>query len=402
MMNTQELITLGQEVTMNTFNRQEIVLVKGQGVYVEDLDGKKYIDFISGIACNVLGHADKGFVDYLSKQAANLIHVSNLFWHENGIRLADKLSQLSDLDKTFFANSGTEANEAAIKLARKWGREVKGPDAYEIISMNQSFHGRTLASLTATGQSDLHTAFKPLPAGFKYVDFNDGNALQEAVNERTCAILLEVIQGEGGVNTVTDEFIAVINALQEKENILVIVDEIQTGIGRTGTVFAFQQTDLNPDIITLAKGLGGGIPVGALVAKDHVANHFQPGDHGTTFGGNPLATAAGNYILSAIEERDLLSNVNNLSQYIINEISSWQLDVVEEIRGQGFLIGLKLSQPVGEVIESAAKHGLLITSAKDNVIRLLLALNISRQEVDEGLSKLKCVLLDDDSFNDIS
>lgn len=388
-MNAQELITLGQEVTMNTFNRQEIVLVKGQGAYVEDLDGKRYIDFISGIACNVLGHADKGFVDHITKQAGNLIHVSNLFWNENGIKLAEKLSQVSNLDKTFFANSGTEAIEGAIKLARKWGTESKGPEAFEIITMNQSFHGRTLASLTATGQSDLHQAFKPLPEGFKYVDFNNLDALNEAVNKKTCAILLEVIQGEGGVNAITPEFVKAVNAIQEKENVLVIIDEIQTGIGRTGTMFAFQQTDLDPDIITLAKGLGGGLPIGAVVAKDHVADHFKPGDHGTTFGGNPLATAAGNYILTAIEEQKLLTNVQGVSQYVLNEIASWQTPIIEEIRGQGLLIGLKLTKAVGPVISSAADQGLLITSAKDNVIRILPPLNVSKEVVDEGLAILK-------------
>ncbi|MGY0837354.1 aspartate aminotransferase family protein [Aerococcus urinaeequi] len=391
-MNTEELIALGQEVTMHTFNRQETVLVKGQGAYVEDLDGKKYIDFISGIACNVLGHADQEFVEYISKQAGNLIHVSNLFWNENGIKLAEKLSEVSNLDKTFFANSGTEANEAAIKLARKWGTEMKGPDAFEIISMNQSFHGRTLASLTATGQEDMHTAFKPLPVGFKYVDFNDINDLIAAVNNNTCAILLEVIQGEGGVNAITPEYVAAVNEIQKKEKVLVIVDEIQTGIGRTGTMFAFQQTSLKPDLITLAKGLGGGLPIGALVAKNHVASHFKPGDHGTTFGGNPLATAAGNYILSAIEKQHLLANVQEVSQYIINEIESWQSLAIKEIRGKGLLIGLKLTKSVGHVITKAAEQGLLITSAKDDVIRLLPPLNVSKLVVDEGLEKLKVAL----------
>lgn len=391
-MNTEELIALGQEVTMHTFNRQETVLVKGQGAYVEDLDGKKYIDFISGIACNVLGHADQEFVEYISKQAGNLIHVSNLFWNENGIKLAEKLSEVSNLDKTFFANSGTEANEAAIKLARKWGTEMKGPDAFEIISMNQSFHGRTLASLTATGQEDMHTAFKPLPVGFKYVDFIDINDLIAAVNNNTCAILLEVIQGEGGVNAITPEYVAAVNEIQKKEKVLVIVDEIQTGIGRTGTMFAFQQTSLKPDLITLAKGLGGGLPIGALVAKNHVASHFKPGDHGTTFGGNPLATAAGNYILSAIEKQHLLANVQEVSQYIINEIESWQSLAIKEIRGKGLLIGLKLTKSVGHVITKAAEQGLLITSAKDDVIRLLPPLNVSKLVVDEGLEKLKVAL----------
>lgn len=391
-MNTEELIALGQEVTMHTFNRQETVLVKGQGAYVEDLDGKKYIDFISGIACNVLGHADQEFVEYISKQAGNLIHVSNLFWNENGIKLAEKLSEVSNLDKTFFANSGTEANEAAIKLARKWGTEMKGPDAFEIISMNQSFHGRTLASLTATGQEDMHTAFKPLPVGFKYVDFNDINDLIAAVNNNTCAILLEVIQGEGGVNAITPEYVAAVNEIQKKEKVLVIVDEIQTGIGRTGTMFAFQQTSLKPDLITLAKGLGGGLPIGALVAKNHVASHFKPGDHGTTFGGNPLATAAGNYILSAIEKQHLLANVQEVSQYIINKIESWQSLAIKEIRGKGLLIGLKLTKSVGHVITKAAEQGLLITSAKDDVIRLLPPLNVPKLVVDEGLEKLKVAL----------
>lgn len=391
-MNTEQTIALGEAVTMNTFNRQDTVLVKGQGSYVEDLDGKKYLDFISGIACNVLGHGDPGFVDHLSKQAGNLMHVSNLFWNENGVKLAQKLSQVSNLDKVFFANSGAEANEAAIKLARKWGIESKGSDAFEIISMNQSFHGRTLATLAATGQTDLQTAFQPLPAGFNYIDFNDVQALNTVVNENTCAILIEVIQGEGGVNTISPEFVAAVNDIQKKNNVLVIIDEIQTGMGRTGTLFAFQQTQLAPDIITLAKGLGGGFPIGAVVAKESVANHFSPGDHGTTFGGNPLATAAGNYIIDAIFDRQLLENVQLMSKYLIEEIEKLESPVIEEIKGEGLLIGLQLTTPVGEVIERAKKDALLIVSAKNNVIRLLPPLNVAKAEIDEGVAKLKIAL----------
>jgi len=391
-MTSEALIALGEQVTMHTFNRADKVMVSGKGTYVTDLEGKQYLDFISGIACNVLGHADDGFVDHLTQQASKLIHVSNLFWHEPGIQLAEKLVQLSGLDQVFFANSGAEANEAALKLARKWGIETKGPDAYEIISMKQSFHGRTMATLTATGQPTLQTGFEPLLPGFSYVAFNDSQALIEAVNPNTAAIMLEVIQGEGGVNQLTPEFIETVNQIQAETKILVIIDEVQTGIGRTGTMFAYQQTALNPDIISLAKGLGGGYPIGAIVAKKEVANHFQPGDHGTTFGGNPLATAAGNYILDTIEGRNLLSNVQEMSAYLIEEITNLDHPHITEIKGQGLLVGVGLTKPVADVIQEASDLGLLVTSSKGNVLRLLPPLNVGKDEIKQAVEILAQVL----------
>ncbi|RPA65072.1 acetylornithine transaminase [Aerococcus agrisoli] len=391
-MTSEALIALGEQVTMHTFNRADKVMVSGQGTYVTDLEGNKYLDFISGIACNVLGHADPGFVAHLSQQAGKLIHVSNLFWHEPGIHLAEKLVNLSGLDQVFFANSGAEANEAALKLARKWGIETKGPDAYEIISMKQSFHGRTMATLTATGQPALQTGFEPLLPGFSYVAFNDSQALIEAVNPNTAAVIVEVIQGEGGVNQLTPEFIETVNQIQDEANVLVIIDEVQTGIGRTGTMFAYQQTALKPDIISLAKGLGGGYPIGAIVAKKDVANHFQPGDHGTTFGGNPLATAAGNYILDAFEERNLLANVQDKSAYLIEAITKLNHPDVTEIKGQGLLIGIGLTKPVADVVKEASNLGLLVTSSKGNVLRLLPPLNVGKDEIDQAVAILAQVL----------
>lgn len=391
-MNTAEWIALGNNVTMNTFNRADKVLVKGKGSYVEDIDGNQYLDFVSGIACNVLGHADEGFSQVISKQAQQLVHISNLYWHQGNIQLAEKLMQLSGLDQVFFANSGAEANEAAIKLARKWGMETKGSDAYEIISLNQSFHGRTMATLTATGQSDLQASFQPLLPGFKYIDFNDSQGLIDSITGNTCAILIEVIQGEGGVNVLSEEFIKTLNKVQEEANVLLIIDEIQTGIGRTGTMFAYQQTSLKPDIISLAKGLGGGFPIGAIVANKAVANHFSPGDHGTTFGGNPLATAAGMYVLQAIEDRHLLAHVKEMSQYLVSNIAHLKNPVIQEIKGQGLLIGLKLRVPVGPVIQAASDNGLLVVAAKGNVLRILPPLNVSKEEIDEFMAILQNIL----------
>ena len=392
-MSKETMITRGQNVLMNTYSRDDKLFVEGQGTYLKDGTGKTYLDFISGIATNTLGHAHPGLVEVMTKQAGTLMHTSNLFWNQPSIELAEKLVELSNLDKVFFSNSGSESNEGAIKLARKWGKETKTADAIEIITMNDSFHGRTMGSLAATGQADLHRNFTPTLSGFKYVPFNDSEALEEAVDEKTCAILLETIQGEGGVNPIQPEFVATINKLQKEKNILLIVDEIQTGMGRTGAWFSYQTMNLDPDIITLAKGLGGGFPIGAFLAKDDVASHFGPGDHGTTFGGNPLATAAGNFIVDSILEENLLENVSKRNEQLVAGLEKLKGDyqILESIKGRGLLIGLKLTHPVQEVVDKSFANGLLVVSAKDNVVRLLPPLNVSEAEIEECLTILNKV-----------
>ena len=385
-----EQIARGEQVLMNTYNRGEKLLVKGEGTYVTDAEGRNFLDFISGIATNTLGHANPGLVAALQKQASQLMHTSNLFWNEPSIDLAEKLVAHSGLDKVFFANSGSEANEGAIKLARKWGKETKSADAIEMITMNESFHGRTMGALAATGQEALHKNFTPTLTDFKYVPFNDSEALKQAVDGKTCAILLETIQGEGGVNAISPAFVDTIQSLQQEKNILLVIDEIQTGMGRIGAMFSYQHFGLNPDIITLAKGLGGGFPIGAFLAKNAVASHFQPGDHGTTFGGNPLATAAGNYILDTLVKDHLLENVNTRSLQLKTGLEKLQehYSNLEAIKGTGLLIGLKLGLPVKDFVDKSYEKGLLVASAKDNVVRLLPPLNVSEGEIEEGLSLL--------------
>jgi len=392
-MNKETLVDLGEKVLMNTYSRGDKVMVEGKGTYIKDITGNKYLDFISGIATNVLGHADPGLTKTLEEQSSKLVHLSNLFWNEPSIQLAEKLVNSSQLDKVFFANSGAEANEGAIKLARKWGRETKNSDSVEIITMNESFHGRTMATLTATGQPVMHEDFAPYLPGFSYVPLNDSQELKDAVNGKTCAIMIETLQGEGGVNPISQEYIQTIKEIQEEQNVLLIIDEIQTGMGRTGELFSYQSCELKPDIITLAKGLGGGFPIGAVLAVNTVAEHFGPGDHGTTFGGNPLAATAGNYILDTIETDNLLNNVNERNKQLTDGLETLKnnCNIIEEIKGKGLLIGLKLNVPVKKVVDQSYEEHLLIASSKDNVLRILPPLNVSEEEIDQGLNLLEKV-----------
>lgn len=301
-MTTEDLIELGNSALFNTYSRGDKLFVSGKGVYLTNNDGEEYLDFVSGIATNILGHANEKIVDAVTKQASTLMHTSNIYWNKPSIELADKLVNYKGagkLAKVFFSNSGAEANEGALKLARKYGREVNGEHCTEIITLTDSFHGRTMATLSATGQPDMHKDFQPLLPGLNYVALNDSDALKAAVNENTCAVLVETIQGEGGINSLSDEFVQALKELQDN-GLLLIIDEVQTGMGRTGTLFSFEQFGLEPDIVSLAKGLGGGFPLGAFMATDKVADHFNPGDHGTTLGGNPLGAAVGNAIFDEV------------------------------------------------------------------------------------------------------
>lgn len=386
-MTNKEWTQRGEKVLMNTYNRGEKVLVEGKGVYVKDSEGTEYLDFVSGIAVNSLGHQSAELINALNTQSQKLMHTSNLYWNTPSIEAAEKLCKLSGLDKVFFSNSGAEANEAAIKLARKWGRETKGEAAVEIITLKQSFHGRTLATLAATGQENMHVDFAPTYPGFSYSEINDSKGLENLVSANTCALIVEVVQGEGGVHALSEKFIKTIQTVQQTKNVLLIIDEVQTGIGRLGTMFGFQQFALDPDIITLAKGLGGGFPIGATLAKDSVASHFKVGDHGSTFGGNPLATAVANAVLDTIAADNLLKNVQERSQQLEQGLLALKEtnDSIVNVRVFGLLAGIELNRDVQPIIEKCFENKLLVLSAKGNVIRFLPPLNVTEAEINQAL-----------------
>ncbi len=392
-MTTEDLIELGNSALFNTYSRGDKLFVSGKGVYLTNNDGEEYLDFVSGIATNILGHANEKIVDAVTKQASTLMHTSNIYWNKPSIELADKLVNYKGagkLAKVFFSNSGAEANEGALKLARKYGREVNGEHCTEIITLTDSFHGRTMATLSATGQPDMHKDFQPLLPGLNYVALNDSDALKAAVNENTCAVLVETIQGEGGINSLSDEFVQALKELQDN-GLLLIIDEVQTGMGRTGTLFSFEQFGLEPDIVSLAKGLGGGFPLGAFMATDKVADHFNPGDHGTTLGGNPLGAAVGNAIFDEVMDAGLLDNVAARAEQLnrgLQQIAD-QTGAVTELKGLGLLIGVQFKDKVqaADVIAACYDEKMLVVAAKHNVVRLLPPLNVTAAEIDEALEK---------------
>lgn len=370
---------------MNTYTRMPIVLRKGRGMKVWSSDGTEYLDFLGGIAVNSLGHCHPKVVIALQKQAQRLLHVSNIYHIEPQIELAKLLANNSFADKAFFCNSGTEAVEGAIKLARKYATDHAPPDRFEIITASGSFHGRTFASLSATGQDKLKQGFEPLVPGFKHVPFNDIDALEKAVTKNTCAVLLEPIQGEGGIKMPSSNYLKQVRELCDKNGILLILDEIQTGIGRTGTLFAYEHFDMEPDIITLAKGLGGGVAIGAILAKDSVAASFQPGTHGSTFGGNPLACAAARATVETLlEDNFLLDHCRRIGKFFVERLEKLKdnfPDIIVEVRGKGLMIGLELTKEGGPIVELCAKRGMLINCTAGNVLRFTPPLIITEKEI---------------------
>lgn len=389
-MTNEEIAALGRKYVMNTYGRLPLALVRGKGARVWDADGREYLDFVGGLAVNSLGHCHPKVTAAIQKQAAQLIHCSNLYWIEPQVKLARLLVENSCLDKVFFANSGAEANEGAIKLARKYAKKRYGPHKYEIITMDRSFHGRTLAALTATGQEKFHQGYEPLPAGFKYVPFNDIEALEKAVGENTCAVMLEPIQGEGGVCEAAPQYLAQVQELCREKGLLLILDEVQCGLGRTGKLFAYEHYGVQPHIMTLAKALGGGVAIGALLAQEEVAAAFQPGDHASTFGGNPLATAAGIAALETILKDGVLENVVRVGNYFQQKLKEIQAKYpfVKEVRGRGLILGLELTIPGAEIVEKCLAAGLLINCTQQRVLRFLPPLIISEKEVDEAVDIL--------------
>ena len=386
-MDTKDLIKIEDDYFINTFTRQPIVLDHGDGVKVTDIDGNEYLDMFAGIAVNALGHNHPKLVGAIQKQAEKLIHVSSIYYNEPALIYAKKLIDKTSFDRIFYANSGAEANEGAIKLA------VKYTGKSEIISTVDSFHGRTLSTLAATGHEEYHEAFKQiLPDNFINVEYNNIQAIRDAITDNTAAILIEPVQGEGGVNIPDKDYFKQIEEICHENSILLIVDEVQTGFGRCGTLFAHELYDIKPDILTTAKAIGGGVPMGAILATEKVAAGFVPGDHGTTFGGGPLVCAAANAVLDVIYEDNLLDNVVDVGAYFLDELKKLDKEVIVEARGVGLMVGLELNKPGAEYVDKLREKGFLINCTAGNVLRFVPPLIITKDEIDEFIKALDEVL----------
>ncbi len=396
-MNNAEILALDKANVLGTYARQPVALVRGKGVRVWDADGKEYIDFVQAIASNVLGHCHPKVVAAIREQAGNLIHCSNLYGIGPQAELAALLVANSFADKAFFCNSGAEANEAAIKLARKWAKANRGSGAYEIITTLKSFHGRTLAALAATGQTKYHEGFEPMPPGFVHVPFNDLGAVEAVLSDRTAAVMVEPVQGEGGVNPALPEYLKGLRELCDRDGILLIMDEVQTGMGRTGCLWAHEGYGIRPDIMTLAKGLGGGFPIGALLTTDQVASAFAPGNHGTTFGGTPLASAAAFATLKTVLDQGLPVRAGSMGEYLRRRLSGLQekYGFVKEVRGLGLMVGMELAFPGKEVVDRCREAGLIINCTETSVLRFLPPLNVKIQEIDQAIEILDGALSSD-------
>ncbi|MDF1581156.1 MAG: acetylornithine transaminase [Desulfuromonadales bacterium] len=394
MSSAQEWIDRGEQVIMKTYGRYPIVPVRGEGCRLWDADGKMYLDFLAGVAVNNLGHCHPRVVRAIQEQAATLIHCSNYYHIPNQIELAELLCNHSFADQAFFCNSGAEANEAAIKLARKYSRETRGENCFEIITAADSFHGRTMATVSATGQEKVQRFFDPLLHGFKHVPFNDIAALRAAVSPLTCAILLEPIQGEGGVKVPSSDYFRAVRHLCDAQGLLLIFDEVQTGLGRTGKLFAHEHFGVTPDIMTLAKALAGGAPIGTMLATAKVATAFSPGTHGSTFGGNPLMTAAALAALHALLDEGLLENANRMGDYLMAELQrlKTRYPVITEVRGIGLMVGMGLTIPAGEIVKRGHERGVLLNVTQDRVLRFVPPLVVTRGEIDEMIAILDMIL----------
>ena len=390
-METNKIIDMAESNLIHTYNRYQIVFDHGNGVHLYDNDGKEYLDFCAGIAVFALGYNNKKYNDAIKAQVDKIVHTSNYYYSEPMALAAAKLVKASGLDKVFFTNSGTEAIEGAIKLAKKYAYLKDGSTDHEIIAMNHSFHGRSMGALSVTGNKKYQEAFGPLIPGIKFADYNDLESVKALINDKTCAILFETVQGEGGIFPATKEFITEVRKICDEKGILLILDEIQCGMGRTGSMFAYQQYGVTPDIMTCAKALGCGIPVGAFVAKADVAKALVPGDHGTTYGGNPLATQAVSTVFDIFEEENILENVKKVGKYLEEqlELLAKKYDSVKERRGMGLMQGLELNIPVGDVVKKAMDAGLILISASQNVIRFVPPLIITKEDVDKMIVILK-------------
>ncbi len=392
-MDVKKLLEESGQYLMNTYNRFPIVLRKGRGMKVWSTDGKEYLDFVGGIAVNCLGHCHPKVVVAIQKQAQRLIHVSNYYHIEPQIKLAKLLVENSFADKVFFCNSGAEANEAAIKLARRYFREQVGVNKFEIITAFNSFHGRTMATISATGQAKFKAGFEPLLPGFTHVEFNDIDAVDKAITKETCAVLIEPIQGEGGVKIPDADYLRDLRELCDRHDILLILDEVQTGIGRTGKLFAYEHFGIKPDIITLAKGLGGGVPIGAMLATDKVAVGFQPGTHASTFGGNPLVCAAAVVTMEVLlEDGFILDQCRRMGKYLkkrLDEMKKEFPSVIAEVRGMGLLVGMELTRDGAPIVKACMDRGLLINCTAGNILRFTPPLIVTEKEIDHLIDVLE-------------
>lgn len=394
-MNMKEYIDEAEKDLLHTYNRYQIVWDKGDGVHLYDLDGREYLDFVSGIAVFALGYNNKAYNDALKAQIDKVIHTSNYYYNVPAIEAARKIKKISGMDRVFFTNSGTEAIEGAIKAARKYAYLKDGTTDHEIIAMNHSFHGRTMGALAVTGNPHYREAFEPLIGNIKFADLNDFDSVMAQVTDKTCAIIFETVQGEGGIYPATEEFMSKVKALCEEKDILLILDEIQCGMGRTGYMYAWQRYCIKPDIMTSAKALGCGVPVGAFMMTEKVAqNSLTSGDHGSTYGGNPLACAAVSKVIDLFEEENILDNVKEVGEYLAGKLDELVLkyDFVKEHRGLGLLQGLECDKPVAGIINKALDKGLLLINAGTHVIRFIPALTISKENVDEMITILDACL----------
>ena len=393
-MTDKEYMDNGEKYFVHNYNRYKIVMDHAKGVYIYDVNGKQYLDFASGIGVAGLGYGNEDYTNAIKNQVDKIMHTSNLFYNVPAITAAEKLVKAAGLKKAFFTNSGAEAIEGALKMAKRYAYDKNGKGNYEVIAMGHSFHGRTMGALALTGNMHYQEPFGEMIPGIKFAEYNNLDSVKELVNENTCAIILEPLQGEGGIYPAEKEFIEGIRKICDEKDILMICDEVQCGMGRTGKMFAFQNYDVIPDIIATAKALGGGVPVGAFVAGEKCCNSLVPGDHGTTYGGNPLVTAAVNAVFDIYEKENILDNVNRVGTYLETKLDELvkESDNVVLRRGKGLMQGLVLKNPVGEAINKAIAKGLLVISAGGNVLRMLPPLVITKENVDEMIQILKeCV-----------
>jgi acetylornithine/N-succinyldiaminopimelate aminotransferase len=392
---SQHLMNTADRVIAKTYKRFPIVITKGKGCSLWNTEGKKYIDFVSGIAVCNLGHAHPKVSEALSKQADILLHVSNLYYTEPQIELACRLTENSFADRVFFCNSGAEANEAAIKLARKYFKDKGEKERYRIVTMEKSFHGRTMATLSATGQEKIRKGFEPILEGFDHIPFNDIDALQKSIGPSTCAVLLEPIQGEGGVRCPDPDYLKAVRRLCDETEVLLIFDEIQTGMGRTGKFFAYEHFGIEPDIMTLAKALANGLPIGAMLAREEVAEVFGPGSHASTFGGTPIVTAASVQVVKVLLEENIIHHCAKIGAYFKERLSGLKAkhESIVDVRGMGLLLGMKLEMEGDTIVKSCMEKGFLINCIQGNILRFIPPLIIEKEEIDALVACLDEIFL---------
>lgn len=391
MTKTDSIIEKVENNIIHTYNRYQIALEKGEGMYLYDAEGKKYLDFGSGIGVFALGYGNKEYNNAVKEQIDKLVHTSNYFYNEPAASASEKFIMASGMAKVFYTNSGAEAVEGALKLAKKYGQTVKGKDCFEVIAMEHSFHGRTIGSLSVTGNQHYREAFEPLLPGIRFAEYNNLDSVKALVSDKTCAIIMETVQGEGGIRPASEEFIKGIRALCDEKDIILILDEIQCGMGRSGCMFAYQKYEVMPDVITSAKALGCGIPIGAFAASKKVADVLCAGDHGTTYGGNPLACSASNIVFELFEKNKILENVNEVGAYLYEKLDEIKksYECITDHRGIGLIQGLEFEHPVSETIQKLLKAGVITFAAGANVIRFIPPLIVSKKDVDEMVNILK-------------